>query len=384
MNHLLWLALLIGANAVLLVLPMVPALREWKRSASKPLYIPEDDEAGVEYFAIRFRQRLAADWNNDAFFQPALSVSAHTGLLAIPAANTGSMLVPAAHVGQYRIARPGTLIDGPNASGRALEPVLIGDAIEIVEGRDYLGDIYARSSLRAGGRNIIRAVLCDGDVELGPGSGILRWAHARSLRIGDGSRVPGRISALSSIALGVGCRFERVKAPVIELGPPRAWPSTAAADTDAGLPLAAEARHDSPAEPGAMQWRRDTARWASDGDIDLPEGSVLEGDLIVRGSITLGPSCTIHGSIKSYLDIVIGAGSVIEGSCFAHGKIALGRGSRVLGQLSSITAIACEDGCMVGRPGRPASTIAPDITIIGTCRFHGSLWARNTGRILPA
>ncbi len=383
MNHLAWLALLIAANAALLLLPMMPALREWKGTAPKPLYIPEDDEAGIEYFAARFRQRLAADWNNDAFFQPSLSETSQAGL-TIPATSTATMLVPAAHRGQYRIAAPGTAIEGSNASGNALQPVLVGDAIEIADGKDYLGDIYARSSLRAGGRNIIRAVLCDGDIELGPGSGILRWAHARNLRIGDGSRVPGRISALSSIALGTACRFERVKAPVIDLGPQRAWPSTAAADGDVVLPLAAEARHDSPAEPGAMQWHRDTARWTSDGDVELPGGSVLEGDLIVRGSITVGPSCTIHGSIKSYLDIVIGAGSVIEGSCFAHGKIALGRGSRVFGQLSSITAIACEDGCMVGRPGRPASTIAPDITIIGACRFHGSLWARNTGRILPA
>lgn len=383
MNPLLWLALLIAANAALLLLPMLPALREWKGTSPKPLYIPEDDEAGIEYFAARFRQRLAADWDNDAFFLPYLSETAQSGL-TIPATSTATMLVPAAHRGQYRIAAPGTAIQGLNASGNALEPVLVGDAIEIADGKDYLGDIYARSSLRAGGRNIIRAVLCDGDVELGPGSGILRWAHARSLRIGNGSRVPGRISALSSIALGTACRFERVKAPVIDLGPQRAWPSTAAADGVAALPLAAEPRHASPAEPGDMQWRRDTARWTSDGDVELPGGSVLEGDLIVRGSITVGPSCTIHGSIKSYLDIVIGAGSVIEGSCFAHGKIALGRGGRVFGQLSSITAIACEDGCMVGRPGRPASTIAPDITIIGACRFHGSLWARNTGRILPA
>lgn len=385
MNHLAWLALLIAANAALLLLPMVPALREWRGTAPKPLYIPEDDEAGIEYFAASFRQRLAADWGNDAFFQPPPPAPAQTdGLLAMPDASKMRLVVPAAHVDQYRIARPGTPVEGLNASGRALEPVLVGDAIEMAEGKDYLGDIYARSSLHSGGRNLIRSVLCDGDVALGPGSGILRWAHARNLRIGDGSRVPGRISALSSIELGTGCRFERIKAPIIDMGPRRTWPPTIDVDRNADSPLAAEAMHDSPAELAGMHWRGDTARWTSDGDIDLPEGSALDGDLIVRGNITLGPACTIHGSIKSYRDVVIGAGSVIEGSCFARGKLTLGNGSRVFGQLSSITAIACEDGCMVGRPGQPASTIAPTITIIGACRFHGSLWARNTGRILPA
>lgn len=384
MNPLAWLALLLAANAALLLLPMLPALREWRRTAPKPLSIPEDDEAGIEYFAASFRQRLAADWNNDPFFLTSPSASAQPGQLAMPADSMASMLIPAAHLGRYRIARPGTLIDGPNASGSALEPVLVGDAIEIAEGKDYLGDIYARSSLRGCGRNIIRAVLCDGDIALGPGSGILRWAHARNLCIGKGSRVPGRISALSTITLGTGCRFERVKAPVIDLGPQRARPSSAAAVGEAARLVASEARHEAPDEPDGMQWHRDTARWTSDGDIDLPAGSVLDGDLIVRGNVTLGAACTILGSIKSYRDVIIGSGSVIEGSCFARGKIALGRDSSVLGQLSSIIAIACEDGCTVGRPGRPASTIAPDITIIGTCRFHGSLWARNTGRILPA
>ncbi|MDQ3038497.1 MAG: polymer-forming cytoskeletal protein [Pseudomonadota bacterium] len=384
MNHLAWLALLVAANVALLLLPMLPALREWRRPPPKPLFIPEDDEAGIEYFAASFRQRLATDWNNDPFFLASPPASADTGLLVLPADSTASMVVPTAHVGEYRIARAGTLIDGPNASGRALEPVLIGDAIEIAGGKDYLGDIYARSSLRGSGQNIIRAALCDGDIALGPGSGILRWAHAHNLYIGNGSRIPGRISALSSITLGTGCRFVRVKAPAIDLGPQGTWPSSAPSNGVDPRPLRADAEDQLPTASDGMHWHRDTARWTSDGDIELPAGSVLTGDLIVRGNVTLGAACTIQGSIKSYRDVIMGIGTVIEGSCFARGKIVLKQSSRVFGQLSSIMAITCEDGCTVGRPGRPASTIAPDITIIGTCRFHGSLWARNSGRILPA
>ncbi|MDQ3494571.1 MAG: polymer-forming cytoskeletal protein [Pseudomonadota bacterium] len=374
MNNPAWLALLVLANAALLLLPMLPALVEWRRTAARPLHIPDDDEAGIEYFAARFRQHLIEDWHGHPFF---LAPEPGPSMTATPALEGALAPVPAGLVGSYRIAAPGIPVVGRDRAGRTLEPVLVGGDLLLAEGNDYLGDIYARTRLRSPGGCVIRAVLCDGDVELGPGSGILRWAHARNLRIGAGSRVPGRLSALESVSLGTDCRFQRVKAPVIDTGPGRDWPEVPAPICKDAQPRDADAA----TEPGALQWQPHSARWTCDGDTMLPPGCVVDGDLIVRGNLQLGAGCVIHGSIKAYRDVEIGPESQVLGSCFSRGRIRVRRDTRILGQLSSIAAISFEDGCMVGRPGRPASTIAPDISIKGTCRFHGSLWARDNGWI---
>lgn len=374
MNYPAWLALLVLANAALLLLPMLPALAEWRRRDARPLYIPDDDETGIEYFAARFRQHLLEDWHGDPFF---LAREPGGSITAMPAQQVALAPVPAGLAGRYRIAAPGIPVVGRDGAGRTLEPVLVGGDLLLAEGHDYLGDIYARTRLSSPGGSVIRAVLCDGDVELGPRSGILRWAHARNLRIGAGSRVLGRLSALESVALGTDCRFQRVKAPVIDTGPGRDWPGIPAPIRNDAQPRDADAAP----EPDMLQWQQHSARWTCDGDTMLPPGCVVDGDLIVRGNLRLGAGCVIHGSIKAYGDVEIGPGSQVLGSCFSRGRIGVRHNTRILGQLSSIAAISFEDGCMVGRPGRPASTIAPDISIKGTCRFHGSLWARDNGRI---
>lgn len=377
MNPAAWLILLVCANGVLLLLPMLPALREWRGGDTRPLHIPDDDEAGIEYFATRFRQRLLEDWNGHPFFLAPRSSGA-VGAEAPGAALDPALPVHAGQSDQFRIAPSGRPVVGRKRPGPSLEPVLIGCDVELAEGSDYLGDIYARNSLHSNGGSLVRAVLSDGNVTLGAGSGILRWAHARRLLIGAGSRVPGRLSALESISLGTDCRFQRVKAPIIDIGPPRDWTiAPAHAAPPAGI---------QPADPDSAQlhWQKHSARWTREGDTMLPPGCVVDGDLIVRGKVRLGADCVIRGSIKAYGDVEVGRGSIIEGSCFSHGHILLQRDCRVSGQVSSIISISFADACMIGRPGRPASTIAPQISISGSCRLHGSLWARNSGRTLRA
>lgn len=378
MTPALSLALLVAANLMLLALPLLPALLELRRRGLQPLHIPADDEAGIRYFADSFRRHLEADLGPTALFGPGADAGG-TGIQSVPLpAPAGAGATIAA---QYRFASSAAA--QPYGSPRALtssEPVLVGDVVELASGSDYLGEIYARHALTASHGSLIRAILCDGAITLGTQCGILRWAHARRIVVGAGSRAMGRVSATESLHLGPNCAFERISAPTILIG--------AHARRDAGGKTASPGRVVAAltrlAESDRLRWDPMTHRWMGRGLLEIADHCAIEGNMVVHGDLVLGSGCAVHGSIKCHGSIMIGRGTTIDGNCFALKRIHLGADASVTGQVSSLTSIQIDSGCVLGRLSRPASTIASELTISGDCVFHGSLWARATGRTFPA
>lgn len=366
MTALLWLLALVLANVLLFGLPLLPALREWRKRGNAPLFIPADDEAGIGYFAERFRQRLAADWDTATLFE-------ETGadLAAfLPTLQASRDDLPAAIVAQYRLVS-GVVVGVP-ALDVAEQPTLVGDVVRLVTGTHQLGEIYARDRLDVPDGSVIRAALCDGDMRLGPGSGILRWAHARRLDADTGARVMGRASAREAIALDASCRFERLAAPEIRF-------AGGADDDRPGFDQ--ETLRPWVADPKARVTRESGGRLLCTGHVDIPAGSLVDGHLIVRGRLTLGAGCRITGGIKVHGALTLGAGSCVEGALFATGEIRLGERCTVGGPVSSARGVHLAAGCRVGGRHRPTSLVAPVVSVGTRCTCHGSLWARTNGRV---
>jgi cytoskeletal protein CcmA (bactofilin family) len=358
----LWLLLLVLANAALFGLPLLPALLEWRKRGNAPLFIPADDEAGIGYFAERFRQRLAADWDSATLFEREGDVEFAQGLQAAGASLPGSI------VAQYRIVS-GDVVGVPTLA-TAEQPTLVGDVIRLVRGTHQLGEIYAREQLDAPGGSVIRAALCDGAMHLGPGSGILRWAHGVRVEAGAGSRMMGRVSAREVVALDAGCRFERLSAPELRF-------AGGAPDQDAtAMPTrrwVADAKARVAHEAGG--------RLLCTGDVAIPAGSLVDGHLIVRGKLTLGAGCHVTGGIKVHGPLTLGEGTRVTGAMFATGEIRIGAHCAVDGPVSSARGVRLASDCRVGRKDRPTSLVAPNVSIGHRCTCHGSLWARTNGRV---
>lgn len=366
MSALLWLLALVLANVVLFGLPLLPALREWRKRGNAPLFIPADDEAGIGYFAERFRQRLAADWDTATLFE-----EAGAGTMAfLPTLEASREALPATIVAQYRLVS-GVVVGVP-ALDVAEQPTLVGDVVRLVTGTHQLGEIYARDRLDVPSGSVIRAALCDGDMRLGPGSGVLRWAHAQRLEAGAGARVMGRASAREVIALDAACRFERLAAPEIHFAG-GADDDRTGSERDALRPWIAD--------PKARVTRESGGRLLCTGQVDIPPGSLVEGHLIVRGRLTLGAGCRVTGGIKVHGPLTLGAGTCVEGALFATGEIRLGEGCTAGGPVSSARGVHLAAGCRVGRRNRPTSLIAPVVSVGARCTCHGSLWARTNGRV---
>ena len=366
MNALVWLLALVLANAALLGLPLLPALREWRKRGNAPLFIPADDEAGIGYFAERFRQRLAADWDTATLFEEE-SVEGIPFLSTLEAARGA---LPTTIMAHYRLVSGGVV--GVPALDVAEQPTLVGDVVRLASGTHQLGEIYARDRLDAPGGSVIRAALCDGDMRLGAGSGILRWVHARRLHAGAGSRVMGRASARDTIALDAGCRFERLAAPEIRFA--------GGADADA-VATTQETLQSWLADAKSRVTHESGGRLLCTGNVGIPAGSLIDGHLIVRGRLTLGAGCRVTGGIKVHGPLTLGAGTRVEGALFATGEIRLDAGCSVDGPVSSARGIRLAAGCRVGRRERPTSLVAPNVSVGARCTCHGSLWARTNGRV---
>ena len=359
-----WLLLLFAANVALFCLPLLPAFAEMRKRGNAPLFIPADDEAGIGYFAQRFRQRLAADWNSATLFEPdAPPDPAYAG--ALRAAHAA---LPASIGAQYR-AVEGELRGAPRLDS-AEQPTVVADTLRLARGTHLLGEAYAHARLEAPGGSVLRAVLCDGELALGPGSGILRWAHARRVVAGDGSRLRGRLSAGESTALGRGCQFDRRAAPGLHFG-----------GGTPGLPEREAPTRAWIADAHARVVRESLDRLLCSGDVSVPPGSLVDGQLIVRGRLTLGAGCHVRGGIKVHGAVVLGDDVRVSGALFASGDVTLGMRCAVDGPVSSAGAVRLGAGCRIGRSNQPTSLVAPVVSIAPGCTCHGSIWARTNGRV---
>ncbi|HSR64085.1 MAG TPA: hypothetical protein VLM17_00555 [Xanthomonadaceae bacterium] len=364
MTPALWLLLLFAANVALFCLPLLPAFAEMRKRGNAPLFIPADDEAGIGYFAERFRQRLAADWNSATLFEPGGPGDA--GYVATLGAAHAAL--PASIAIQYRMAE-GEL-RGAARLDAAEQPTVVGGTLRLARGTHLLGEAYAHARLDAPGGSVLRAVLCDGELVLGPGSGILRWAHARRIATGDGSRAMGRLSATESLSLGRGCQFERLSAPELRFGGGAAAQDPTPASTRGWV-----------ADRRARVVRESLDRLLCNGDVSIPPGSLVDGQLIVRGRLTLGAGCHVRGGIKVHGPVALGDDVVVSGAVFASGDATFGMRCSVDGPVSSAGVVRLGAGCRIGRMEHPTSLVAPVVSVAPGCTCHGSIWARTNGRV---
>ena len=334
----------------LLVLPFVPAFAEWLRPTdTAPLPISPNYASDIDHFAKRLRADVAAKQGTGA---------------------------PTGYEDFAYVTGQTTEQDWQRATQRLISTHDIASGWPIKTTRP----LYVEGDILAPSGSSFNALYAAGNINLGPHSQVLDWAHAdRSILLGTGCTALRRLSAGDTIELGVEAWFERMYAPTIVFG--------AKSFQNAGFPERSVGN--TPQAVGHLQDIPDVIAQTPSvflvrGDCTLPADTHFSGSLIVTGVLTVGARTTVRGNLKARGGVRIGPGAHIEGAITCEKRIDLWQGSGVWGPVVSEQQIIVGSQAVVGLLHAPTTLSANIIIMTSGARAHGAVWAGELGMVKSA
>jgi predicted acyltransferase (DUF342 family) len=335
--------LLIALTLLAVLLPLVPALREWHRPTDvTPLPIDETDALEPAYLARRFAGLIG----------PALE----RGQIEIG----GVALV---HLPANAIHAPWPLNEQEIRSGRTRRIWHTDGDCVLPQQLHCLAEMSARGAMRSAAGRTYRALLSETQLSLSPRTRVIRWAHAHRMAIGDHCQLPARISATQVLMVGREVRFSLLHAPAIRF--------TGQVAGDGVIPPDG---HWSIGASDGVRWDTASGTGRVTGLLHVPPLRRWRGDLIADHHLSLGEGCEAQGSLCAD-SLNVGAGCRIQGGLVAPGEIYLAAGTQVRASIVSETRVVLGAGCVVGVPGAHATVRAPRVEIGKGVVVHGTVWS---------
>jgi predicted acyltransferase (DUF342 family) len=339
-------------------LPLLPALFElYYRQDVVPLNVPPARHRDLRHFAWVFRDYVRGQLGQ---MDSALIAGPHDRRRNFPDGTT-------VHIVNAATPYVSDLSDRRRPARR--HRVMVStESLVVPDGVKELGEVYATGELAGGSNCVYRAVFCEGNVELGDRSVVLRWIHAEgALHAGGGCQLMGRTTAGVMLQVDEGCCFERMLAPRILFGKE--------VEPGSSVPVVPtfEERESSNASDGTLQ--------RVDGDYSIPARTRFAGDLIVQGNVTVGDHCLLLGSLKAGKLAQIGRGTRVNGSITAVGNLYVAPDCVVQGALVGESDIFIDEGARIGSTARPATVTAERIYVAPSVVAHGLIWARRQGLV---
>lgn len=345
----MWL-LLFSLTALVVLLPMVPALAEWRRKSDvAPLHIDTQDALDPPFLARSFAARLAA------------AVAAGQAQLG------PSLLTQVPPQGPW----PLHASEGRTAQSRRVWHA-VGDARLPAKMR-FLAEVAATGNLRSAPRCAYRALWAGQRLHLAARGVVLRWAHGVQVDIEAGCQLDGRVSADETINVQGEVAFTLLHAPTVRFAQAAGGSAGAGWSGPSIFPAGL---------PAPVVWDIKSGRGSCSEALQIGARRAWNGDLVCGADVWLGAGCNANGSLKARGEVVTDEGCRIAGSVFAEGVVELGPGCSVRGSVVSETAVLLGAGCTVGAPDCPATVAAPRIEVAPGVVVHGTLWASESGRVM--
>jgi hypothetical protein len=351
MSAALNISVLFAGAVLMLLLPLLPALIEYRRKTDAlPLRVIQDYGGEIRHFAQSFREFVQV--LQAPLRECALQHSTASGQL-----RDGSeyILLGDENVPFFR---------RDELAQRLTERVIVcARSFDAPEKMVFTKEVHVHGTLNGAAGNVFRAVLGEKNVRLGAGSTILRWMHAAGAISAEANcTFHGRLSSDELIQLGPWCHFERVNAPCIEFGhgnreEPKVVPSN-------------QSQLDAPVD-----------RLLLKGDFDIPAGDVIHSSVVASGTIRVGRGARILGGLKSNHDLLIGDGAQLEGSAISARHMKIGRHCRVHGPVLAEHHLSIATGTYCGSRQQPTTVSAPTIRIQPGVVVFGTVWAKEHGGV---
>jgi cytoskeletal protein CcmA (bactofilin family) len=344
--YLALVALVLGVS-LLLALPLVPAVLELHRkSDAVPLSVVQENAGEIRHFADSFRSYIKG-------LEPDLLRSASSGV-----ASTGTL-----RDGTHYVVLGGP--DQPVPLQGNVCPVLVASNwdLQLPSGITFLRDIYTVCDLVGGGGSNYRAILADGNIQLGSSARVLRWVHASGdLSVGVGCWLQGRASSNRVVRLQRNCIFLRLNAPLISISYTEETCTTPDPFAGRELPL-------------------NVQRVLHDGDFEIRPGEFVRTNLVVRGTVRVGEGARVCGSLKSCGDMVLASHVCVEGSLISGRQMRVGPSCAIYGPVIAERGMSIAAGTRCGTAAHPTTVSAPRIVVEEGIQIFGTLWARESGRV---
>ena len=359
-NPALATVLLVLLAAVLLTLPLLPALRELriKRDAA-PLVVIQQYAGEIRHFAHGFRHHI------EGLLGPLQQC------IALGTTATGTLGPSDEYVLLGRNDNASLIRAGKMNGSTCSLMVAIGPDMALPGGLTFLKEVYAAGILVGGEGVTYRAVLGERDIHLERASKVMRWAHAVGrFRADHDCDLYGRVSSDQEIMLQSGCMFQRLNAPCI------AMPCASATLDDAVSPAAGASNNRQIPE-------RPLSRKLIVDDFEIRSGEVITGNIVTRGKLRIGAGARVLGSVKSNKEMVVEAGVAVEGSLISAATMHIGPGCEIHGPVIAERGMVIESGTQCGSAQTPTTVSSPIIDVEEGSLFFGTLWARDEGRVVP-
>ena len=342
--------------AAWVTLPLLPALREFFRPTDvEPLSMVSRDNADISRFARHFREYL------EGHLRRLPAEVAPEGMLRLP---DGTEV---ARIGGTPDLMPVRSL--PEGSGHRI--VVFDGAAELDSGETFRLEVRAMEEFAGGSGATYRALLGERSVSLGIRSMVMRWLHSvGALTVGDKSHLYGRSSSDQHIRLGRGVGFDRLGAPVIAVGSgaPAPMPSV-------------------PAQMLSFEIPEKKARRLGDilriqGDVTIPAGTLVEGNLVVAGTLRLEAAARVRGSVKAHGRIELATGVVIEGSVVSREEIEIGGRCWIRGPVISEEALHVGSLTTIGRQDSPSTVSGRTVSLADGAVVCGQVVTQEGGQTL--
>ncbi|MCA8064676.1 polymer-forming cytoskeletal protein [Burkholderia sp. AU38729] len=112
-------------------------------------------------------------------------------------------------------------------------------------------------------------------------------------------------------------------------------------------------------------------------DVRLPAHTVVQGNLVVDGTLVLGEGCVLRGSVKAHR-VELERHALLHGAVFARDDVLLADASCIDGVVSAGGLLRLT-GARIGVAGHPVSACARDVSVAGHACVHGDLVAWRSG-----
>jgi cytoskeletal protein CcmA (bactofilin family) len=233
-----------------------------------------------------------------------------------------------------------------------------------------LKEVYCAGDVETHGGVILRSLLAEGDLILGEQNSVVRWASARHMLIGRNATLFGRMVAVQEMCFAGPASFQRIQArssawaswrPVMPMGPYREFDITALEHT--------------------VFFNDDIQRVVVEGNLTIPDDTVIRGHLVVHGTLKIGHGCYIQGSIKASGNIHIGNAVAVEGAMVSDMSVSCLNDCLLLGPIVAERFVYIGSRCVLGSLHSPISISSSSIRLKLPMLVHGTVWARSRGAI---
>jgi predicted acyltransferase (DUF342 family) len=336
------------AVIALLFVPLLPALRElFRASDNEALSVVQSHDGRPENFSLNFRQFAKRTMES----------------------NTEADSLPEA---EKPIVNRDTQIELRQDPG---ETLLTTGSVNLCEDVWMHEEIYAEGAITCAPRVHVRALLAEESLQTANDVTILRWAHAKAVSIGDRNELYGRLTASQSIAFRNRAVFQRLNAPLVKFDS-----SSGKVERQVRPDMSQMQRITAPEIVSRVLVNKVPHRSVVLTSFTLPEFSIFEGDLIVRGKLKIGEGCWIKGSIKADGNILIGARVRVTGSIVTRESMFIGHDTRIAGLVVGERKVRIGRNVQIGETNRPTTITAEEIVLAPGTQVFGTIWARRLGR----